>query len=119
MFFPEGISTLQQTSLTWHCLKGLLKVMQLITWVVITALLLRCLKWFIIDSLILESAEHLHTQPWTRRQGPVQAPESPGILGSPPDAPALHPSSTGCNATTVRGPDPAAGTVANPGYSEH
>lgn len=119
MFFPEGISTLQQTSLTWHCLKGLLKVMQLITWVVITALLLRCLKWFIIDSLILESAEYLHTQPWTRRQGPVQAPESPGILGSPSDAPALHPSSTGCNATTVRGPDPAAGTVASPGYSEH
>jgi len=67
MFFLEGISTLQQMPLTWHYLKGLLKVKQLITWVVITALLLRYLKWFIIDSLILESAEHLHTQPWTLR----------------------------------------------------
>lgn len=90
MFFPEGISTLQQMSLTWHYLKGLLKVMQLITWVVITALLLRYLKWFIIDSLILESAEHLHTQPWRPRPGPVQAPQSLGILGSPPDTTALH-----------------------------
>lgn len=86
MFFPEGISTLQQMSLTWRYWKGLLKVMQLITWVVITALLLRYLKWFIIDSLILESAEHLHTQPQTPRQGPGQAPPSLGILGSPPDA---------------------------------
>lgn len=85
MFLPEGISTLQQMSLTWQYMKGLLKVMRLITWVVITALLLRYLKWFIIDSLILESAEHLHTQPWTLRQGPVQAPQSLGILGYPSD----------------------------------
>lgn len=89
MLFPEGISTLQQMSLTWHYLKGLLKVMQLITWVVITAQLLRYLKWFIIDSRVLESGEHLHTQPRTLRQGPVQAPQSLGILRSPPDATAL------------------------------
>lgn len=89
MLFPEGISTLQQMSLTWHYLKGLLKVMQLITWVVITAQLLRYLKWFIIDSRVLESGEHLHTQPRTLRQGPVQAPQSLGTLRSPPDATAL------------------------------
>lgn len=72
MFLPEGITTLWQMSLTWQYLKGLLKVMQLITWLVITALLLRHLKWFTIDSLILESAEHLHFQP--RRPREVWAP---------------------------------------------
>lgn len=68
MFLPEGITSLWQMSPTWHYLKGLLKAMQLITRVVITVLLLRYLKWFIIDSLILESAEHLHFHPWTPRE---------------------------------------------------
>lgn len=118
MFFPEGTSTLQQMSLTWHCLKGLLKVMQLITGAVITALLLRYLKWFIIDSLMLECAEHLHTHPWTLRQGPVQAPQTRSIL-SPAEAAA--PCGTQHRALCHHSWKtwPAAGTVASPGCLEY
>lgn len=90
MFLPEGITTLWQMSLTWQYLKGLLKVMQLITWLVITALLLRHLKWFTIDSLILESAEHLHFQPWRPSEVTAGAgsPDT-GIHGPAPGAPQL------------------------------
>lgn len=60
--------------------------MQLITWAVITELLLRYLKWFIIDSLMLQCAEHLHTHPWTLRQGPVHLALQALSILSPPEA---------------------------------
>lgn len=103
MFLPEGITSLWQMSPTWHYLKGLLKAMQLITRVVIAALLLRYLKWFIIDSLILESAEHLHFYPWTPKEMRAGA-EAPQMLDT------LRSALAALCASTAGRPDPAAGT---------